>query len=157
MDNPQNQIFQVLQPGATSTGGRKTEKVQKLIADGHGGETDPHFAAFFRCFNTGQYFEAHEVLEVLWLKVRGEPIGDFYKGLIQLAGAFVHLKKDRLSPGVSLFKLARANLAKYPNPFQQWPVDQGLALIDLWLNYFEENTPCSNPLLVFGPPKLPQP
>ena len=42
---------------------------------------------------------------------RHTPNDGFYKGLIQLAGAFVHLQKDRLRPAASLFRLAQKYLA----------------------------------------------
>lgn len=85
----------------------------------------PCYQGYFTCFNEGRYYEAHDVLEHLWL--RDGPAGAnyaFYKGLIQLAGAFVHLRKQfehpthakhgrRLRPAVRLFELARANLAAY--------------------------------------------
>lgn len=86
---------------------------------------DPCYQGYFRCFNAGDYYEAHDVLEHLWLK--DGPGGEnyaFYKGLIQLAGAFVHLRKQhehpthakhgrRLGPAARLFELARGNLAPY--------------------------------------------
>ncbi len=63
------------------------------------------------------------MLEHLWLQTRG---GDhaFYKGLIQFAGAFVHLQKQfqrpdhpkdagRARPAARLFKLAAHNLEPY--------------------------------------------
>jgi|SRR5436190_16670884 len=74
---------------------------------------DAHYLAFFECFNCQLYFEAHEVLEHIWLPQRNGANGLFYKGLIQLAGAFVHVQKDRLGPANALFKLAAANLEKY--------------------------------------------
>ena len=85
---------------------------------------DPRYLAFFQCFNDEHFFEAHEVLEPLWLEERGRPKAAFYKGLIQLAGAFVHLQKHfqhplhakhskRLAPAVRLFRLAETNLAKF--------------------------------------------
>ena len=78
--------------------------------------------SYFECFNQQRFFEAHEVLEALWLPQRQGPNGSFYKGLIQLAGAFVHLQKNRLGPAVALFELARANLQKYP------AIHEGLAV-----------------------------
>ncbi len=86
---------------------------------------DPCYQGYFRCFNAGDYYEAHDVLEHLWLKDgRGGENYAFYKGLIQVAGAFVHLRKQyehpthakhgrRLRPAARLFELARANLASY--------------------------------------------
>ncbi len=85
----------------------------------------PCYQGYFACFNEGRYYEAHDVLEHLWLRDGpAAPDYAFYKGLIQLAGAFVHLRKQfehpthakhgrRLRPAVRLFELARANLAAY--------------------------------------------
>jgi len=81
------------------------------------------YRAFFRCWNEQRYYEAHDVLEQLWLNTKS-PDGDYFKGLIQAAGAFVHLQKHfehpshakhsrRLSPGVRLFRLAEKNLANF--------------------------------------------
>ncbi|MBI1810745.1 MAG: phosphoribosylformylglycinamidine synthase, partial [Nitrospirae bacterium] len=44
--------------------------------------------------------------------------------LIQLAGAFVHLQKERLRPAASLFKLSRANLEKYSSPHEQLDLEK---------------------------------
>ncbi len=86
---------------------------------------DPCYLGYFECFNRGLYYEAHDVLEHLWLKEgRRAPDYAFYKGLIQLAGGFVHLKLQRahpehpkhgrrLHPARRLFLLAAANLAPY--------------------------------------------
>ena len=83
----------------------------------------PFYRAFFQCWNEQHYYEAHDVLEQLWLKTRSED-ADFFKGLIQAAGAFVHLQKNflhpthpkhsrRLRPAVRLFLLAEKNLGPY--------------------------------------------
>ena len=78
---------------------------------------------YCRLFDEGRYYEAHDVLEHLWLATpRADPDHAFYQGLIQLAGAFVHLQKQfhapdhpkhgrRLAPAARLFDLAAANLA----------------------------------------------
>src|SRR4029453_11032680 len=82
-------------------------------------EKHPYYLAFFRCWNEQQYYEAHDVLEQLWLNTKS-PDADFFKGLIQAAGAFVHLQKHfehpshanhsrRLSPAVRLFRLRSEN------------------------------------------------
>ena len=72
----------------------------------------PNYVGFFACFNQQRFFEAHEVLEKLWLAQRGRPDADFFKALIQLAGAFVHLQRNRMRPAGTLLKLARGNLEK---------------------------------------------
>src|SRR5881394_3535242 len=94
---------------------KKSPMIAALIANCQGQEFDAHYLGFFECFNRGLFYEAHDVLEELWLPRRKTPDDAFYKGLIQLAGAFVHLQKKRLHPSAALFKLAKANLQKYPS------------------------------------------
>ncbi|HEY2681260.1 MAG TPA: DUF309 domain-containing protein [Candidatus Udaeobacter sp.] len=110
----------------------KRERISQWLADATGEEVNPdqaeveknpYYRAFFHCWNEQQYYEAHDVLEQLWLN--GEsPDADFFKGLIQAAGAFVHLRKHfqhpshakhgrRLPPAVRLFRLAQTNLASF--------------------------------------------
>ena len=110
----------------------KGERISRFVAelgakDVHLTEGDiarhPFYRAFFLCWNEQRYYEAHDVLEQLWLKT-GSGDADFFKGLIQAAGAFVHLQKHfeypshvkhsrRLSPAVRLFRLAQRNLASF--------------------------------------------
>lgn len=98
----------------------------ELVATG----LDPRYLGYIICFNRGEYYEAHDVLEDLWLKTTGADYG-FYKGLIQIAGAFVHLRKQhehpqhhkhgrRLYPATRLFHLGMTNI----NPFS--PLHYGL-------------------------------
>jgi hypothetical protein len=61
------------------------------------GRYPPGYELFFALFNAGDYFEAHDVLEHLWLDCRNSN-AIFYKGLIQIAGGFVHLRKHFLRP-----------------------------------------------------------
>jgi predicted metal-dependent hydrolase len=86
-------------------------------------ESHPYYRAFFLCWNNQRYYEAHDVLEQLWLKTKS-PDAAFFKGLIQAAGAFVHLQKRfehpshakhsrRLPPAVRLFRLAQRNLTNF--------------------------------------------
>src|SRR5438034_2039281 len=86
-------------------------------------ERHPYYRAFFRCWNEQRYYEAHDVLEQIWLN-KNSPDDDFFKGLIQAAGAFVHLQKrfehpshakhsKRLPPAARLFRLAEKNLSRF--------------------------------------------
>ena len=104
---------------------RIEEFVRGLNATSGDGRFDAHYLGYFECFNSGNYYEAHDVLEHLWLREgRQAPDYAYYKGLIQLAGGFVHLKLQsahpghpkhgrRLQPARRLFLLAEANLASY--------------------------------------------
>jgi len=110
----------------------KGQRISQLVAelgndDVDPGQTDvakhPFYRAFFHCWNEQRYYDAHDVLEQLWLKTKSSD-ADFFKGLIQAAGAFVHLQKHfehpshakhsrRLAPAVRLFWLAEGNLASF--------------------------------------------
>ena len=110
----------------------KGERISQLVAELSGddvylGQTDvakhPFYRAFFRCWNEQRYYEAHDVLEQLWLKADSRD-ANFFKGLIQAAGAFVHLQKQfehpahakhsrRLPPAMRLFRLAERNLSRF--------------------------------------------
>ncbi len=110
----------------------KGERISRLVAELPVEEVDPNqtdltqhpfYRAFFQCWNERHYYEAHDVLEQLWLKTNSAD-ADFFKGLIQAAGAFVHLQKrfehplhtkhsKRLAPAVRLFQLAEKNLSRF--------------------------------------------
>jgi predicted metal-dependent hydrolase len=115
---------------------------------------DPNYVSFFECFNRQQFFEAHEVLEVLWLPQRQGANGAFYKGLIQLAGAFVHLQKNRLGPAAALFRLTQSNLQQYPPFHEGLVVAELLTLIEDWLSRLKAAEPGTNPYTHDRAPQL---
>lgn len=133
---------------------KKSDAIAQLIVQFQGQPLDAHYLGYFECFNRQLYFEAHDVLEELWLAQRHGPNGAFYKGLIQLAGAFVHLKKNRLRPAAALFKLADANLEKYPASHERLSVQKVRALIHDWLRRLESAKFESNPLTPGHEPRL---
>jgi predicted metal-dependent hydrolase len=112
------------------------------------------YLAFFERFNAGRYYEAHDVLEVIWLPTRGESDGAFYKGLIQLAGAFVHVQKERYAPAIALLRRARFHLEQYPTQHHGLSVPKALRLIDNWLARLEEGPPAGGYLREDRLPKL---
>jgi predicted metal-dependent hydrolase len=108
----------------------KGERISRLVAELAAKQVDssqadiakhPFYRTFFQCWNQQRYYDAHDVLEQLWLN--SDTNNDqFFKGLIQAAGAFVHLQKHfehpthakhsrRLQPAVRLFRLAERNLS----------------------------------------------
>ena len=93
----------------------KSPKIDALLAQFEkSADFSHHYTGFFYCFNAQIYYEAHDVLEEVWLPIRGQPQAKFYQGLIQMAGAFVHLQKNRLGPAARLFALALKNFEAYP-------------------------------------------
>ncbi len=133
---------------------KKSAQIAALIEGCRGRELDAHYLGYFECFNRGLFYEAHDVLEELWLTDRDGPDGAFHKGLIQLAGAFVHLKKNHLRPAAALFKLARANLLKYPEVYLRLDVKAVLALIQDFLDRLERENPASDSRAPAPAPKL---
>lgn len=141
--------------GATvNTVSRKSQKIAALIESCRGKSHDPHYLGYFECFNRGLFYEAHDVLEELWLADRNGPAGAFYKGLIQFAGAFVHLQKDRLRPAAALFKLARANLQPYEPAYQSLNVGAVLSEIEQWLHRLDGGGFRLNPLKTRTAPEM---
>jgi len=118
------------------------------------GDLDPHYTGYFELFNQQKFYEAHDVLEYIWLKDKQGPNGAFYKGLIQLAGAFVHLQKNRLKPSAALFNLALSNLEKYPREHEHMDIREALHLIGNWLSALELTEFKVNPLTPNERPQL---
>jgi predicted metal-dependent hydrolase len=133
---------------------KKSPMIAALIANCQGQELDAHYLGYFECFNQGMFYEAHDVLEELWLPDRNGANGLFYKGLIQLAGAFVHLEKGRLQPAAALLKLAHANLLKYPAIHERLDVNDLLATIAGWLERLDPDRSACNPLASKITPRL---
>ena len=118
------------------------------------GEHDPHLIGFLRCFNKQQFYEAHEVLEALWIKQRTGLDGDFFKGLIQFAGSFVHLQKRRLRPAKLLFLRSTTYLCKYPSPHYALDVEGIIRLAKRWAADAEVSIPETELLAKQAPPQI---
>jgi predicted metal-dependent hydrolase len=105
---------------------------------------DVRYAAYFHHFNRGDFYEAHDVLESLWLEGgRGAPSALFFQGLIQLAGGFVHLRKhfenpehrvhrERLAPAYRLLELAEKNMKGYGKKWEGVSVEALCQLATEW-------------------------
>ena len=149
----------------THKSGWIAERVAHLAENKHG--HDARYLGYFECFNAGEFYEAHDVLEDLWLETRGQPDADFYKALIQLAGGFVHLTMHenpkwpaaghRLRPAHRLLGKARDYLQNYPNPHHGFNVAAALSLIDQWHTQLEEGEFEVNPLHQHSSPPLDAP
>jgi predicted metal-dependent hydrolase len=108
---------------------RISDFVRSLDSGASEGSADNYYAAYFQLWNVQKYYEAHDVLEQLWLVEKNPELTRFYQALIQAAGAFVHLQKNfqhpshskhrrRLPPATRLFELALRNLEGLPNEFR---------------------------------------
>lgn len=152
----------------------KGERISKFVQGlESGGDADVdstdiarnHFyRAFFRCWNERQYYEAHDVLEHLWLRTTSED-SNYFKGLIQAAGAFVHLKKQfehpehpkhgqRLAPAVRLFRLAEKNLAPFEPARHGFNVATFRTMLDRYARAILDSDQRKNPWTPERAPKL---
>jgi predicted metal-dependent hydrolase len=132
----------------------KSERIAVLVESLQGQGLDARYLGYFDCFNRQLFYEAHEVLEDLWLPDRRGPNANFYKALIQLAGAFVHLQKNRLKPSAALFRLAQANLEPYPPRHERLNLEAVQWLITGWLTQLEKGGFQVNPLTRNNRPQL---
>jgi hypothetical protein len=108
---------------------RKHERVAAQTAglDARGGY-HPCYLEYFRLFNAQSYYQAHDVLEHIWLGSEGERYL-FYKALIQFAGGYVHLQHHhrepahrihgrRLRPAARLFRRSAELLGSLPGQYE---------------------------------------
>ena len=147
---------------------KKGDRIEALAHElASGDEDDIYFRGYFLLFNRQEYYQAHDLLEHIWLQTEG-PEAAFYKGLIQLAGAFVHLQKQfrrplhptdgrRLHPAWRLFKLAKKNLKLFPSEYLGLKVDQVLDLCDSQIGALEDSHFRTNPWNPDQAPKLATP
>jgi hypothetical protein len=75
---------------------------------------EPEYEAFAACWNEGRFFEAHEVLEGLWMRTRDPG----QQGLIQLAAALHHVRRGNVRGARTMIgrALARLGAARAPGP-----------------------------------------
>jgi uncharacterized protein len=75
-------------------------------------------------FNAGEFFEAHEVWEEIWL-VAPDPEKAFLQGMIQIAAAFHHYGRENIRGTKSLLAAGLAKVSGFPGDHH------GLALAEL--------------------------
>ncbi len=128
---------------------------RKLTCDGSG-DFELQYLGYFECFNQQRYYEAHDVLEELWLRIKKTRNGEslFYKGLIQLAGAFVHLQKSRLNPAARLLRLTLKNLEPWQPQTKGLDVQELVKRIQGWLAQLENSHYANNPYNPNCPPRI---
>src|SRR6266513_6055955 len=128
----------------------KRERISDFVRSLESGFTEGasrnYYTAFFQLWNAQKYYEAHDVLEQLWLVEKNAELVRFYQALIQAAGAFVHLQKNfhqpshpkhsrRLPPATRLLALALRNLEGLPDEYHALDLPM---LREVLLRYREE-------------------
>ncbi len=69
-----------------------------------------------RLFNEEHFFEAHEALEDVWHRERGEP-RTFLQGLIQLCAAYHHFQNGNYVGAVELLQRGADKMRRYPDRY----------------------------------------
>jgi predicted metal-dependent hydrolase len=73
---------------------------------------DARYLAGIVLFNRGDFFEAHEVWEALWMDTPA-PEKRFYQGLIQAAVGLCHFCNGNLRGAAKLYASSRAYMERY--------------------------------------------
>ena len=143
----------------------KSPRIAEMIRDCTHPVYSNYYIGYFKCFNTGLYYEAHDVLEELWLaEGKKSENYSFYKGLIQVAGGFVHMKLHhaepehrvhgkRLDPAARLLRLGILNTSLYPNPHYGLNLNTLHDQCHIYLKSLEVGKYLQNP---WSPYQLPQ-
>jgi len=108
-------------------------------------KSNDRYGTGIQLFNTGEFFEAHEVLEDVW---REAPASEkqFLQGLIQVAVALHHHSKGNLVGARSLLERAARNLALYPGSFGGVNIAGLLCELSEWRQYLKDGASQVPPL-----------
>lgn len=80
-----------------------------------------------KLFNQGQYYEAHEHLELAWMGV-SSPERDLYQGVLQVGVGYFQIERGNFRGALKMFKRGRRNLQ--PLPDQLLGIDVAQLLVD---------------------------
>jgi len=62
----------------------------------------PQAAEGFRLFNAGEYFEAHEALEIAWNEEPSK-VRDLYRGILQIAVVYLHITRGNYAGALKVY------------------------------------------------------
>lgn len=94
-------------------------------------------------FNQGAYFEAHEELELAW-RAETAPVRELYRGILQVAVAYLHIQRGNYRGAVKMFLRSRTWLGPFPGTCC------GVALTALRRDYYR----VEEELLRLGPERM---
>jgi predicted metal-dependent hydrolase len=79
--------------------------------------TDARYREGLHLFSEGHWFEAHEVLELLWKEQPAGPDRRFLQGLIQLAVSLEHWRRGSPRSARGQWEKAKEKLGPLPSPY----------------------------------------
>jgi uncharacterized protein len=66
-----------------------------------------------RLYNRGDYFAAHEELELAW-RAEKNPVRELYRGILQVGVAYLHIQRGNYRGAVKMLRYAKGWLAPFP-------------------------------------------
>jgi hypothetical protein len=73
----------------------------------------PQAAEGLRLFNAGEYFEAHEALEIAWNEEKSI-IRELYRGILQIAVEYLHVTRGNYQGAVKVYGRSQRWLKDWP-------------------------------------------
>jgi predicted metal-dependent hydrolase len=93
-----------------------------------------------RCYESGEFFLAHEHWESVWLKCE-EPEKTLLQALIQITAAFHHSQRKNLKGAASLLRGALRRLESYPASYEGIEVEAVRESVSAWLLVLDREDP----------------
>lgn len=98
-----------------------------------------------RLFNAGEYYRAHDHLELAWRDSPGEE-GVLYQGILQVGIAYYHIQRGNDRGALKMFHRARQNLTVLPGEYlgidlEQLQADAKLIEKQIWENNQDQKYP----------------
>ena len=103
---------------------------------------------FKELYDAGQFWHAHEALEGLWRATADSALATLYRGMIQLAAAYLHLERGNLRGGARLLRKAASSLLGCPP-------DHATVRADLLVERIRSSLAAVEAGAVAAPPALP--
>jgi predicted metal-dependent hydrolase len=107
-------------------------------------------------FNQQHFFEAHEALEYAWKEEKG-PVRDLYRGILQVAVGYYHLKRGNILGARKMFHRCAEWLEKYPEHCRGVDVARLIKdyrMIESQLDRLAQASPATLENLIFPPVSL---
>ncbi len=82
--------------------------------DGCGEPLPPEAEEAIHLFNTGEYFEQHEVFELLW-RAEPRPIRNLYQGILQIGVGYLQITRGNLRGALKMIQRGQRWLALVPD------------------------------------------
>ena len=78
------------------------------------GQLPPHAKEGLRLFNAGEYFEAHEALELAWREETGQ-VRRLYQGILETAVTYLHIQRGNYLGAVKVYDRSMKWLRMWPD------------------------------------------